>query len=386
MTQIKIRKNQLNGLLLIITLLSISLRLSFATLGHNFDYDSFLIVVQLMQEGKNVYANTTRYNYGPIWFNLLHLFDTIAYLIPINHETAFRYIIVFFLSLVDIGIALILWRKITLVTATIFLLNPISIIITGYHNQFDNLALLLGLISIVILGDSFDSPMNRRKLLGLTVLGLSLITKHNLFAFPIWLAVKQVKLRPKLITILLPILIFLASFIPFWSEGKNGIIINVFLYKSWPNAFFYHLFIPLAIQLFLPSTMIWLISLVAFAIIFRHKNVFETFLLYTCVVTTTSPAITNQYLAIPLIFISANINFLSILYTVIGTLHLLVDENGLHINLLPQIIKADKFIFYKILISLLFFELIWLTWQKQLMVLFKNIAQEISIQLTNPKK
>jgi len=132
--------------------------------------------------------------------------------------------------------------------------------------------------------------------------------------------------------------------------------------------------------------MIWLISLVAFAIIFRHKNVFETFLLYTCVVTTTSPAITNQYLAIPLIFISANINILSILYTIIGTLHLLVDENGLHINLLPQIIKADKFIFYKILISLLFFELIWLTWQKQLMVLFKNIAQEISLQLTNPKK
>jgi len=132
--------------------------------------------------------------------------------------------------------------------------------------------------------------------------------------------------------------------------------------------------------------MIWLISLVAFAIIFRHKNVFETFLLYTCVVTTTSPAITNQYLAIPLIFISANINFLSILYTVIGTLHLLVDENGLHINLLPQIIPADKFIFYKILISLLFFELIWLTWQKQLSLFFKTLAQEISLQLANPKK
>jgi len=45
-----------------------------------------------------------------------------------------------FLSLVDLGIFFVLWKKFGRPAAALFFLNPISVIITGYQSQFDNLA------------------------------------------------------------------------------------------------------------------------------------------------------------------------------------------------------------------------------------------------------
>ena len=47
--------------------------------------------------------------------------------------------------------------------AYLFFLNPISIIITGDHNQFDNLALLLGLLSTLFIGDDFENALSPKK-------------------------------------------------------------------------------------------------------------------------------------------------------------------------------------------------------------------------------
>jgi hypothetical protein len=367
--------------LLVVAVVGIGIRLSLVQLGHNYDFDSFLIVARLDHFGANVYANTVRYNYGPIWFYLLHIFDSIAHVISSEHDLAFRYILVFFLSLVDVGIAGVLWKKLNSTAAVVFFLSPISIIITGYHNQFDNLALLLGLLSVIIIGNNFDKPLTRRTLCGLGVLGLSLLTKHILFAFPVWLAAKQQGVCNKLIVILLPILIFGAGFIPFWNEGKDGIIRNVFLYKSLANDLFYRLFVPWSIQLLLSSTIVWLLLLAIFAVIFRNKGGFETLLLYTCVVTMASPAIANQYLAIPVPFTSANMNLFSYLYTTIGTFHLLVDIDGLHIPLLQQIINVHPDFYYGVLVSLLFFEVVWLTWHNRITIFFHNVGHEIAAQL-----
>lgn len=372
---------QCRRFLLIVVAFGIGLRLIVAARGHNFDFDSFLIVTKIVDDGGNVYASTTRYNYGPIWFNLLHIFHFLATIVSPHHELVFRYILVVFLTLVDIGIGFILWRKLNIVIAYAFFLNPISIIITGYHNQFDNLALFFGFLSVIVVGDSFDKPLDKRKLLGLCLLGLSLMTKHVLFAFPFWLAVKQKGLRHKLLIILIPAFIFLLGFIPYWGEGKHGIIQNVFLYRSWDNAFFYNLFVPKSIQLILPSVIAWLSLLAIFAIIFRRKSVVETLLLYTCVLTATSPAITNQYLTIPVAFIAANMNFFSVLYTKIGTFHLLVNEDGLHIRSLQQIIDISPSTFYAILISALFFDLVWVTWREYIIAFFRRAIYEVRVQL-----
>ncbi len=42
-----------------------------SSLGHTYDFDSYRLVANAITYGKNVYAWTPRYNYGPVWFNLL---------------------------------------------------------------------------------------------------------------------------------------------------------------------------------------------------------------------------------------------------------------------------------------------------------------------------
>jgi hypothetical protein len=58
-----------NLLLILVVSLGFGLRIGLAHFGHNFDFDSFQIVAGLVQDHENVYASTTRYNYGPIWLN-----------------------------------------------------------------------------------------------------------------------------------------------------------------------------------------------------------------------------------------------------------------------------------------------------------------------------
>src|SRR5664279_132719 len=194
-----------NWLFFVVIIAGIAARLLVATCGHNYDVDSWQIVANIVERGANVYASTERYTYGPVWFQILHGLDLLA-----GHNPAvLRYLVAGFLSLVDVGIFYILWRKYGRVAACLFFFNPISVIITGYHSQIDNLAVLLGLLAAWLVGDEFDRPLNRRKLLGLFVLGLSLATKHLLFAFPFWLAVKQRGIWHKVGIILLPVGLFL---------------------------------------------------------------------------------------------------------------------------------------------------------------------------------
>ena len=291
-------------LLLAIVLLGIGLRFLAATRGNNYDFDSFLIVANIVSKGLNVYASTNRYNYGPIWFQLIN----IMFLVSSKNIIVFRYILVASLSLVDLAIFAILYKKLGKSIAYLFFLNPISIIITGYHNQFDNLALLLGMMSVLTIGENFGTQINRQKLLGLLILGISLSTKHLLIVFPIWLAVKQKGIFQKIFIIIVPLIIFFCSFIPYWKNGYQGIINNVFLYKSFFNEYFYRIFVPSGIQAILSSTEIWIILLITFAMIFRKRNGFDSLLLYTCILVAASPSIANQYLSIVVPFVAANLN------------------------------------------------------------------------------
>jgi hypothetical protein len=352
-------------LFLAVMIAGISMRLLVATCGHNFDVDSYKIVANIVDRGGNVYAGTGRYNYGPVWFHILHALNVLAG----QNPSVFRYLLAGFLSLVDAGIFSVLWRKFGKLAACWFFFNPISVIITGYHNQFDNLAVLLGLLAVLQMGDEFDQPIGRRKLLGLFVLGLSLATKHILFAFPFWLAVKQKGILQKLGVILIPVFIFALSFVPYWHEGKQGIIQNVFLFRSYANEYFYRMFLPLFVQYMFNSQTVWLFLLVIFAFIYRQKNTMEFLLLYTCVLVAVSPVNMNEFLAIPGPFVATHLNPFTILYTAAGTLHLLVDYEGLHLTCLSQTNCAD------ISIYLLCLGLVWVTWRQNIVVWFKRLLE-----------
>jgi len=137
-------------LFIIIILLAICIRYQISFRGYNPDVVSYQIVSNLINEGKNVYANTNRYNYGPIWFYILYIIDQISTLFNSNY-LSFRHLIALFLAFVDVGISIILIYYKRPKAAIFFLFSPISIIITGYHSQFSNLAILVALSSSLIL-------------------------------------------------------------------------------------------------------------------------------------------------------------------------------------------------------------------------------------------
>jgi hypothetical protein len=213
--------------------------------------------------------------------------------------------------------------------------------------------------------------------LGLFVLGLSLVIKHVFFAFPFWLAVKQKGMRQKLVVILMPVSMFALSFVPYWHIGSQGIIQNVFLYRSATTEFFYRMFVPMGVQYMFNSQMVWFFLLVIFAFIYRQKNTVEFLLLYTCVLVAASPANINEYLAIPGPFVATHLNPFTILYTAVGTLHLLVDVNGLHLTGLSQTICID------IAIYLLCLGLVWVTWRQNIMAWFKRLLERCILEVRN---
>src|SRR4051812_15665336 len=54
-----------------LVLVGVAIRLILSQLGHNWDMECWIIDADLARSGATVYAHTDRYNYGPLWFNIL---------------------------------------------------------------------------------------------------------------------------------------------------------------------------------------------------------------------------------------------------------------------------------------------------------------------------
>jgi hypothetical protein len=147
------------------------------------------------------------------------------------------------------------------------------------------------------------------------------------------------------------------------------------LYRSVHNEYFYKYFVPTFIQFLCSSQTVWLLMLAGFAFIYRQKNAIESLLLYTAVLVTASPAIINEYLAIPVAFVSTYINPFTLLYTIVSTWHLAIDVNG------PHLLKNHHGICSDISICMLSLALIWIVWRQNLIALAKKCREEIKIQL-----
>jgi len=365
------KETRIGWILAIVTIVGLAARWWTATLGTNYDMKSWFIAVDIMRHGGCVYAETGRYNYGPVWFFILYGLDILA----AQREEVLRYLVTTLLSFVDLGIFLVLLRRAGLLAATLFFLNPISILITGYHGQFDNLAILLGLLSVEWMGDDFQNPVGRKKLFGLLLLGLSLMTKHLFFAFPFWLAVKQEGLLQKAIIIAVPGICFLLGFAPYWPGHSEQILQHVFQYGASCTGYFYKFFVPQGIQYFFDDELVWYGLLALFAFICRNRTAFDSLLIYVGVLVAFSPATSNQYLAIPVVLAACYCNSLFILYTVVSLFHICTDpKNGL--GLFPSVAgHYDNFAIY-----ILCFALVYLLWKPRLVRLGQAIKSELYLQ------
>lgn len=296
-----------NNLFILAFAVGIMMRFFVMAMGSNYDFESYQIVGRIISEGGNVYAQTSRYNYA----FLFSLFQGVGYSACshlIEKVLTFRIYIVSFLTLADLGIAFFLKETVSEKAALYFFLNPVSVIITGFHNQFDNIAVFLALMSVLYFDES-DS-FTRRDLVAILFLTLSLLMKHILYLFFLWLLLSRVfcNLKKRMLYTCVPPAIFLVSFIPFAVSGKkaiDGIFKNVFFYRSHNN---FPLLAPLLKILSIPDQFYFLISIMimlSFGILFRKKSYGKLLLLYFCSLVAFSSAVANQYLVIPMAVLAA---------------------------------------------------------------------------------
>jgi hypothetical protein len=301
--------------------------MSIATLGHNFDIDSWKLVTGILEHGKSVYSDTYRWPYGPTLFPVLAGLDRIVHFLdPASGEAihmlgpntgeAFHVAMAAFLGTIDVFMALALAWGYSYSSAVFFLLCPIGLIISGFHAQVDNVAIFVALLAWLLIRNG--EPNNARWLKSAVLLGISLTIKHVLFFFPIWLIFWKPlgKLRTRLTYLAIAYGVFVLSFLPWLADrtSRAGIMQHVVGYKS----FYGNSLLGRVTEWFisiqsLDAFFAWIPHLDAFKTIWMGSIVLlgvaaalrsklcDLLLVYLMAMYSLSVAVADQYLAIPMI-------------------------------------------------------------------------------------
>jgi len=345
-------KKNINLHILLFAILGLTLRIVVSNYGYNHDFIMWQKNLELFKNGESFYAYG-KYNYSPLWVNLLFLVDSIS--LPfIDNQSIFRIKVVLLLSLIDFFIFFFICKNYSTKIGLLFFLNPISIFITGFHNQFDNIAILIAFIAILL----YEKYKNNYQLLiTLIIFGISICAKQIFFFFPIWLAIKEKKIFKKILILFIPYLIFFISFINYIPTDLVYILENVFQYKSYNNGPFWGMFAPKIIYLYVDKKVLFFISMLLLGFLFENKNLRDTFYFYIISVVIFSSAIVNQYLAIPLLTMAVYWNNKYLYYSIISTLLFFIDGDALNINFLREYFQWDlrstRIMYYPIILLLL---------------------------------
>ena len=296
-------------------LVSISIKLYCSTLGYNYDLELYKLYGNIILNGENIYTQTNLFNNGPISAYLCAGVVWLQHLLGNDDIQFFHLIWVLFLSLIDVLIALTLYRTFKPLVGILFLINPVSILITGYHSHIDNLAILLGFWSWLLLVSSKNS--NSKIIISAVFLGFSLVVKHLMIFFPLWIFFwnEKFSLKERIFYLIISYGIFILSFLPFiFDNGAyNSILNNVIGYSSQQGssvmAHLINLIIPveainnaLSWIPFFPGIRLFffLIMLIGGYIVIKTKQEYA-FYLYLIFLVSASTQIANQYLEIPII-------------------------------------------------------------------------------------
>ncbi|KXK08432.1 MAG: hypothetical protein UZ20_WS6002000961 [candidate division WS6 bacterium OLB21] len=221
-------------LVVILLVEAIVLRVLMATQGQNVDFDSYRIVAEIMHSGGNVYAETTRYNYSPLWAYILLLFEEVRILFQAD-IWLFRLQIVLLLAMADVLIALVLYKISGLKSFALYIFSPLVIFVSAFNMQFDNLALALGLSSLFLL--------KKQKIrVSIVLMVASLLVKHTLIAYLLWLLFRR-DVPKKGLFVILPMAILSLSFLVYGIEYEY-LLRNVISYRPNDAAPLYNMFVP----------------------------------------------------------------------------------------------------------------------------------------------
>lgn len=299
-------------------LLGIVARCWVATWGWNYDLESFQLVAQIGLAGDCVYNETPRYNYGISWFALLTALKWLQLQSGMHDIASFHLWVAGLLSLVDAATAILLRRWYGNAIGWTFWLNPIGLLLTGFHSQMDNFAVLWALVAW--------RWLPTRPHWNALFMGLSLIQKHIFIFFPITLFFNNqlTSWRSKFLYCLISYGLFIGHFIVigFSADAWAGIWQNVFQYGSFEGI----ALLPLLGKWLIPIhwfKFIFIISLLTISSWSSWKFPRHAFALYAVAMVALSSAMVTQYLAIPLVAIAMYPRVrMGWIYTAVATLFL----------------------------------------------------------------
>lgn len=199
-----------------------------------YDTESYEIVAGIEARHGNVYAETRRYNYSPLWARLLAVFDVLG---RVSRLGLLR-TVGLFLFAADAATAWLVARLAARVgparvgaassglAGLLFFANPVSVLVSSRHLQFDGLSIFFLLLAIL----AFRSAGGGRSAFASAAwLSASLLVKHVTWFHPLLFARRDGLRRAAWYAI--PYAVFAASFLPYaasWPEIRD----HVFRYRS----------------------------------------------------------------------------------------------------------------------------------------------------------
>lgn len=125
------------------------------------DIHAYTLQADSVWRHQNVYNVTNRYPYPPVWIWIIALARWVAVTFGIQFDIVARAPA----TIADLALALLLlriaWRRwgnclMTLVPMLLFALNPVAILISTGHGQFDALVIFFLLLAIYLWGETLD--------------------------------------------------------------------------------------------------------------------------------------------------------------------------------------------------------------------------------------
>ncbi len=319
--------------------LSVLIRVFFILSGtHVADIKLLFGMGDAVLKGLNPYISLSFNSYPPIAVYI----EAFTILLSNTLNIPFHILTKIWPNLADIAITLLLYRflirlNVKAVSASfwslIFILNPISIIISSIHGQIDSIPSLLVLISIYLLTLANKPRFN----LSALILGLAIAIKPNpLMLLPFFLIISKINLKQVftfLLTSLAPVALVFA---PFILQSPQQILVKMvsyggvydFSYAAILKGFWYQqnaeTWLPQTNQMFDSSKLAFILGTIFLLVLFaKSKNLLKACLAVYLLFIGIYFGVSAQYLywVLPIAVLAKE--KMSILFSITGTLALL---------------------------------------------------------------
>lgn len=344
----------------VIIFLGLSLRLFLASSNSfNFDMHIFFMDAQFFSEEKwNIYYYNWNYVYSPAIFFINGVLGVIQQMLNFLPYSFFQRAYICFIDSLTLLLLIKISKKEKISptrTAVFFFLNPVTIMLSGYHGQFDNNAIFFLLLAVWINFYTNNRFSNYKKAAAWFFLTIGFIIKH-IIPFQVFLVEASMFKKNKVIKggvlFLLTVIAFLATFIPFYNNNESKFVIKEYVLGYQGQAtisgitgmirffcvnceIFDMRLYTLYKYLFMAGGMLFSIFLL------RRKNLLHSLLLSFLFFLTFSSALSAQYLVLPIAVAALFPSRWFLAYTTLVTIFLLVFQMEVDISIYAKVLLLN---------------------------------------------